>query len=92
MTDGSLSEAAWEVMQRQVGIVIPVYFPRGVDNDLGRELLRDTIHGYVQQMDDPASLCLSVDGADYGKEILSVRSFLRPYFKLNHRLGSFQGI
>ncbi len=23
---------------------------------------------------------------------LSVRSFLRPYFKLNHRLGSFQGI
>ncbi len=69
MTDGSLSEAAWEVMQRQVGIVIPVYFPQGVDNDLGRELLRDTIHGYVQQMDDPASLCLSVDGAHYGKEI-----------------------
>ena len=69
MADGHSFKAALESLRRQTGVVIPVYIPPGVDSDLARDLLDDTILGYVLQMDDPTALCLSVDGEHYGKEI-----------------------
>lgn len=60
---------AIEIMRRHTGIVIPVYFPQEVDNNLGRALLEDNVQAYLTQVDDPQVICLSVDGAPYGKDI-----------------------
>ena len=60
---------AIETMRRRTGIVIPVYFPEGVDNELGRELLEDNVRAYTGQVDDPQAICLSVDGERFGREI-----------------------
>ena len=58
-----------DAMRRHTGIVIPVYFPAAADSDLGRALLADNVRAYVQQVDDPGRVCLSVDGAAHGLEI-----------------------
>ncbi|GAK56015.1 hypothetical protein U27_02976 [Candidatus Vecturithrix granuli] len=57
------------LMRRDTGIVIPVYFPEGLDVQKGKELLRDTVQMYCEQVDDPASICLSVDGEHSGANI-----------------------
>ena len=56
-------------MRRHTGVVIPVYFAAEADPGLGQTLLADNVHAYVQQVDDPARICLSVDGAEHGMEI-----------------------
>lgn len=65
------------LMRRDIGIVIPVYFPEGLDAQKGRELLRDTVRMYCEQVDDPASVCLSVDGEHCGADI--VETLAREY-------------
>ena len=69
MQEENTFAAAIEIMRRHTGIVIPVYFPQEVDNDLGRALLEDNVQAYLTQVDDPQVICLSVDGAAYGKDI-----------------------
>jgi hypothetical protein len=59
---------SFEILRRHTGVVIPVYFPAQGDRAVGLELLRDTAQSYVQQVDDPSSICLSVDGAGHGQE------------------------
>jgi hypothetical protein len=51
-----------EILRRRTGVVIPVYFPEGIDVQRGEALLRDTVSAYCTQVADPASVCLSVDG------------------------------
>lgn len=58
-----------QVQRFNTGIVIPVYFPEGVDPDTGANLLRDTAHSYAALVDDPSNVCLSVDGAAHGWDI-----------------------
>ena len=60
------------LMRRDTGIVIPVYFPEGLDVQKGKELLRDTVQMYCEQVDDPASVCLSVDGERSGADIVEM--------------------
>ena len=60
---------ATEAMRRDTGVVIPVYFPADGASELGRTLLEDNVRAYVQQVDDPSHICLSVDGAAHGREI-----------------------
>ena len=60
---------AIDAMRRHTGVVIPVYFPADADPGLGQALLADNVRAYVQQVDDPARICLSVDGAEHGMEI-----------------------
>ena len=50
-------------------MVIPVYFPQEIDTPCGEQLLRDTVASYVHHVADPAAICLSVDGADFGADI-----------------------
>ena len=64
-----LLEHALRVQRHRTGIVIPVYFPAGADAGPGTELLRDTARAYTALVDDPRSVCLSVDGAEHGWEI-----------------------
>lgn len=60
---------AYEVMNGQTGVVVPVYFPRGVDAAKGEDLLRDNVAAYVRQIAEPTRLCLSVDGERNGGDI-----------------------
>ena len=60
---------AIDAMRRHTGVVIPVYFPANADLGLGQALLADNVRAYVQQVDDPARICLSVDGAEHEMEI-----------------------
>ena len=69
MQNASLSGLGWELMRHHTGVVIPVYMPPGIDRDLGRDLLADTVQAYVRQLGSPAVLCLSVDGENFGREI-----------------------
>ena len=67
--EAHLLRHATEAMRRDTGIVIPVYFPADADPGLGQILLADNLRAYVQQVDDPSRVCLSVDGAAHGREI-----------------------
>ncbi len=63
-------ERVRRLMRRDTGIVISVYFPEGLNVQKGRELLHDTVRMYCEQVDDPASICLSVDGEQCGADIV----------------------
>ncbi|MDA0708594.1 MAG: hypothetical protein O3B73_00120 [bacterium] len=58
---------AYDTMRHQTGVVVPVYFPEQIDRSRATALLRDTVFHYCTQVDDPAHICLSVDGAVHGE-------------------------
>lgn len=64
----------WSISQivglerRHTGIVIPVYLPPALDVRRGQELLRETVSAYLEHVADPKSICLSVDGEQYGAD------------------------
>ncbi|MGC9520386.1 MAG: hypothetical protein ACP5HG_00715 [Anaerolineae bacterium] len=58
-------------LRHATGIVIPVYFPSGVDPSEGATLLHDTVVACCDQVADPTVICLSVDGAANGVDIAS---------------------
>jgi hypothetical protein len=57
------------IVRHETGIVIPVYLPEGVDAACGEALLRDTVATYCDQVADPAAICLSVDGEQFGADV-----------------------
>ena len=59
---------ATDLMCHRTGIVIPVYFPEGMDTRLGEALLRENVGLYCEQAADPATICLSVDGEAFGSD------------------------
>ena len=69
MQKGWSLEESLRTLREHTGIVIPTFVPPRVDASLSRQLLEDTVHACVQQVDDPRSICLSVDGENYGKEM-----------------------
>ena len=69
MEQTSSLKSSMEVVQTSTGIVIPVYFPPGVDHKIGHNLLEDTVLACTKQVTFPESICLSIDGQAYGKEI-----------------------
>jgi hypothetical protein len=60
--------AASRLLRERTGVVIPVYFPAGQDQRLAVALLADTVAACLSQLSEPAHLCLSVDGANHGRE------------------------
>ena len=70
-----------QVQRFNTGIVIPVYFPAGVDPDTGATLLRDTAHSYAALVDDPKqrmferrwSSARMGDSAQYSRGMRSTR-------------------
>ncbi len=62
-------EESLQTLRKHTGIVIPTFVPPTVDASLSRQLLADTVLGCVQQVDDPRSVCLSVDGENFGREM-----------------------
>ena len=64
-----LIKNAKEVLEKKVGVIIPVYFPVDGDDSGATELLRDTVYSYVDLLDNPSHVCLSVDGAEHGLDI-----------------------
>lgn len=81
----SPSEQALDFMRRETGIVIPVYLPKTIDTNKGKCLLRDTILMYCEQVSDPSTICLSVDGEEFGAEVVrgiseefNVSSYISP--------------
>jgi len=57
-------------LRHATGIVIPVYLPESADRAQGKLLLRDTVISCCAQVDDPTAVCLSVDGADNGADVV----------------------
>lgn len=71
-------------MHQKTGVVIPVYFPKGIDRSQGELLLRDTVAHYCTQIQNPANICLSVDGAIHGAEEVTQ---LAKEFGVSTRIG-----
>ncbi len=65
-----LSKHAFHLIRHKTGIVIPVYFPKDVDTGRAEALLRDTVFMYREHVADPAVICLSVDGEEFGADIV----------------------
>ena len=63
-------ERALALCRGATGIVIPVYLPEGPDRVEGAQLLRDTVISCLAQIDDPTTVCLSVDGAKNGLDVV----------------------
>ena len=70
MQEKYLFATAIEEMRLRTGVVIPVYFPEGEGGTLARELLRDNVHAYLQQVDGAQNICLSVDGEQHGRDLV----------------------
>jgi len=66
-----------EAKRRATGIVIPVYLPPGTDADLGSTMVRTTVAAFVREVEDPACLCVTVDGRDAGEDL--VRDLAEEY-------------
>lgn len=62
---------ALELMRKETGIVIPVYLPDDIDTAAGADLLAENVELCTQQVDDPAWICLSVDGEPFGSDVAS---------------------
>ena len=69
MSDAASAVGAADAVRDRTGIVIPVYFPIGVDRSVGEGLLQDNVAACVRQLADPGRICLSVDGEGCGEEI-----------------------
>lgn len=69
MQKGWSLEESNALLRESTGIVIPVYVPPEVDHSVSLQLLEDTVSACVKQFEDSSSVCLSVDGEDYGKEL-----------------------
>ena len=63
--------AGTAALKGETGIVIPVFFPEleGGRDEVAVELLRDTVHSCLENVLEPESVCLSVDGERHGAEI-----------------------
>lgn len=64
-------QQASDAMNHRTGVVIPVYFPEDVDRALGTALLRDNVGLYCDQVADPETICLTVDGKAYGEDVVA---------------------
>ena len=63
------ARAAIAIIQHDTGIVVPVYFPEGVDSDRWEEHLRDNVGALCEQVADPTAIVLSVDGEQFGADV-----------------------
>ncbi len=71
MTSPQSVQSSINIVSHSTGVVIPVYFPQQIDTLRGEQLLRDTVASYTHHVTDPAAICLSVDGADFGATALA---------------------
>ncbi|MGC9467113.1 MAG: hypothetical protein ACP5HS_00850 [Anaerolineae bacterium] len=55
-------------LKLRTGIVIPVYLPAAA-RTASATLLRDTVVGCLEQVDDPGNICLGVDGDENGADV-----------------------
>ena len=76
------------------GIVIPVYLPDGPDRVEGTQLLRDTVISCLAQVGDPTTVCLSVDGAENGADVVQALAveFGAATVVTPINLGKLQGV
>lgn len=85
-------------LRHATGIVIPIYLrpsdsaPKGDSQAVA--LLRDTVVAVCQVVADPSVICLSVDGAAYGSEIVSAlaREYGTSHVIAPENRGKLQGV
>lgn len=58
-------------LEEATAVVIPVYFGPNSDPDYAHSILASTVMMFVREVNDPQSICLSVDGPEAGIEIAS---------------------
>ena len=94
MKPSYLSEKALNIMRHKTGVVIPVYLPEGIDKAKGEILLRDTVLTYRGQVSDPANICLSLDGEEFGSEVVAgiVKDFAISSCSTPINRGKLQGV
>jgi hypothetical protein len=56
-------------LRHATGIVIPVYLPADSHRERTAAFIRETVIACREQVLDPATICLSVDGAEYGADV-----------------------
>lgn len=70
MTQSFSAKAAIAITQHETGIVVPVYLPGEVDSSRWGELLRDNVAALCEQVADPTTIVLSVDGEQFGADVV----------------------
>jgi len=84
------------ILENQTGIVMPLYLHPTADTELALTLLDDTVYAYVREINDPAHICLSVDGsptalplaekmvADYGVQLVHAEKNRGKFSAVRH--------
>ncbi len=67
---GEAFQRSLSAMRSATGIVIPVYIPPGAEAAQRGSLLTDTVAACCAQIEDPSTLCLSVDGVANGAAVV----------------------
>jgi hypothetical protein len=68
MTSSSSFHETLVRLRHNTGVVIPVYLPQKTETP-DAVLLEETVAAYCAQVADPATICLSVDGAECGSDV-----------------------
>ncbi|MFT5128521.1 MAG: hypothetical protein ACI8W8_002132 [Rhodothermales bacterium] len=69
MSETYHSNTAREILQAQVGVIIPLYMGAGTEPERARDLAADNVAAYVDTIRDPRNICIAVDGEDCGGDI-----------------------
>ncbi|MEM7535134.1 MAG: hypothetical protein AAF639_23360 [Chloroflexota bacterium] len=69
---------AIKILEEQTGVVIPLYLSPNTDDEqaeMSLSLLRDTVHGFAREINDPTNICLTIDGspraAEQGRQMVA---------------------
>ncbi|NQZ67884.1 MAG: hypothetical protein HRT89_07420 [Lentisphaeria bacterium] len=77
-------ERSLKILGNRTAVVIPVFLNPQKDNTLSTALLRETVIQYLHEIDNPANICLSVDGKNCGAEIAEG---IASEYSLSHVIG-----
>ena len=68
MSNSHLSAETRSILRQGVGVVIPLYLPANSPQAASEALVTDTVEAFVEIVDDPRHICISVDGKAFGAD------------------------
>ena len=68
MNNSHLSAETRSILRQDVGVVIPLYLTDNSQRAASETLVTDTVEAFVDIVDDPQHICISVDGKAYGAD------------------------
>jgi hypothetical protein len=93
MSNPHLSAESRGILRQDTGVVIPLYLPANSQRAAAETLVSDTVEAFVEIVDDPQHICISVDGKAGGADTAAklARQFSTSLVVAPENRGKLQG-